>query len=398
MQFIEPLLNHPAFILLFLVATVALAHWLYPSLKKIPGLGFLPIPFWCYFLPMLATTAGLIPDKSPVYGFFSQHVMPASLTLMLIGVNIPAILTVGRPALTIMFAGSLGIFLGGPMVYAFLKDWMPQEAWKGIGALSASWIGGSANMLAVKEALGTPEHIFASLVIVDTLIAYGWMGILMSLAAFQKQYDRWIGAGTDYKQWEIAVKALPTSPNETNRKRAITSLFLLITFSFALGELSRAAAQKLPELGAVISHNTWTIILVTTFTIVLSFTSLAQLEKRGASRLGYFMLFLLLASIGARANLTALVKSPIFVLAGVLWILFHAVVLLIVGRLLRLPLCFLATASQANVGGPVSAPIVAAVYHPALAPVGLLLAILGNIIGNYLGLLCAQVCYWISRL
>jgi uncharacterized membrane protein len=59
---------------------------------------------------------------------------------------------------------------------------------------------------------------------------------------------------------------------------------------------------------------------------------------------------------------------------------------------MKAPMFLVASASQANIGGVASAPVVAEVYRPGLASVGLLLAILGNILGTYMGIFCAQLC------
>src|SRR5690606_11526711 len=109
----------------------------------------------------------------------------------------------------------------------------------------------------------------------------------------------------------------------------------------------------------------------------------------GASRLGYAALYLLLTAIGAQANLRAVLSAPLYLATGVLWIAIHIAILLLAARLLRAPLFFVATGSMANVGGAASAPIVSGVYHPAMAPVGLLMAVLGYILGIYAGLACA---------
>jgi uncharacterized membrane protein len=131
--------------------------------------------------------------------------------------------------------------------------------------------------------------------------------------------------------------------------------------------------------------------------IILSFTKLQNLERKGASVVGNYMLYFLLASIGAKANLTAILNAPAFLLAGIVWIIIHAVVLYTVGRLIKAPMFLIATSSQANIGGVVSAPIVASIYQPSLAPVGLLLGVLGNISGTFLGLVTSQLCLWASH-
>src|SRR5438552_2172887 len=175
-----------------------------PSLK--PVFHYLPSAFWCYFIPMLLSTFGLLPDRSPIYDFLTTYVLSACLVLLLLDINLPAILRLGPTALTAMTVGALGIAIGAVVAYAGFCHWLPDETWKGVGALSASWIGGSANMLAVKEGLHAPDKVFAPMVIVDTVITYSWMGLLVALAPWQDSWDRWVKA--DRKTLEDVVQRL----------------------------------------------------------------------------------------------------------------------------------------------------------------------------------------------
>jgi uncharacterized membrane protein len=111
---------------------------------------------------------------------------------------------------------------------------------------------------------------------------------------------------------------------------------------------------------------------------------------------GNWFLYFLLTTLGAQADLRAILDVPIFFAIGATWILFHALILFAGGRLLKAPMFLIATGSQANIGGVVSAPIVASVYQPSLAPVGLLLGVIGNIVGLYAGLLCAALLQWVA--
>jgi uncharacterized membrane protein len=155
--------------------------------------------------------------------------------------------------------------------------------------------------------------------------------------------------------------------------------------------------SRMPSIGnpTIISSTTWAVLIVVTGGLLLSFTPVRRLEEAGASKIGYLALYLLLTGIGAQADLKAVLDAPLFLAAGVVWILVHATVLFIAARLLRAPLFFFATGSMANIGGAASAPVVAGVYHPAMAPVGLLMAVAGYIAGIYGGLACAWI---LSRL
>ena len=108
------------------------------------------------------------------------------------------------------------------------------------------------------------------------------------------------------------------------------------------------------------------------------------------------MLYFVLTTIGAKASIVHIGSSLILIAAGFVLVLIHAGLLLLVSRWMKTPLFLAAVASQANIGGVASAPIVAEIYQPGFASVGLLLAILGNIVGTYFGILTAQLCRFVA--
>lgn len=345
---------------------------------------FPPPLFWIYFFPMVVSGLGVIPQQHAIYSKITTIVLPAGLILLLISTDMKAILKLGRPALLMMFTGTAGIMIGAPLVVMIFKPWLPADAWSGFGALSASWIGGSANMIAVKEAIHTPDAVFFPMIVVDTVVAYSWMGLLILLESFQKKYDTW-----NQSDLRVVEELARKTALAEGRDKKFNFRYLPLILAVAFG-----GAWFSNKMAGIVGGGSfaWTIILATTLGILLSFTSLRKLEFHGASRVGYLFLFLVLTSIGARASLSGILSAPLLIVAGIVLVLIHAVFLLIVSRVARIPLCLVATASQANIGGPASAPIVAAAYVPALAPVGLLLGILGNVMGTYLGLITSQLC------
>ena len=389
----------------------------------------IPVPFWCYFLPMLAGTVGLIPQSHPLYTFLSQQLLPVCLVLLLIGTDLRAIARMGKPALLMMLAGAAGTVLGGLVSYRLYRPWLPPETWGGIGALTASWIGGSANMIAVKEALNVPDGIIGPLIIVDAAIAYSWMALLIWSSSQQEKWDRSVSrlpsrSGPPYaRRPGVATRSLqgrshlaarrnpasllvgrrlslvPRFARDSMPARSVKAglsiparggyLSVILLAAVLLSLFAQWIAQRLPVAGAALGASTWTVLIVTTAALLLSLTPLKSLEQAGASKLGTLLLYALLASIGARADLRAIAHTPVFLALGATWILIHGACLLIAGRLARAPLGLMAAASQANIGGTVSAPIVGATFSPQLASVGLLMAIFGNLIGTYIGLATA---------
>jgi len=358
---------------------------------------YLPSAFWCYFLPMVLATLGLLPEQSSVYTFLTTYVLSGCLVLLLLNINLPAILRLGPMALTAMAVGAAGIAVGAVGSYALFARWLPAETWKGVGALSASWIGGSANMLAVKEGLQTPDAVFAPMVIVDTVITYSWMGILVALAVFQDRWDRWVKADLTALS-DVTRRLEGLSPTQTEEVGTASSWhgLWLVGAGLGIGWVCLKAGSFLPRIeSAGLSQAGWAFLLVTLLGIFLSMTPAAKLERYGATRWGYLCLYLLLAALGAKARLQYIFQAPLLMVMAYVWVLIHAALLIVYGILFRVPMFFLVTSSQANIGGTASTPIVAGVYQPRLAPLGLLLAISGNVIGTYAGVLIAQACHWV---
>lgn len=388
-MFSSPLVTEPMALAALLTAVLGVVFWLDSFDQLDPVFKYLPPVIWAYFVPMLFTTIGITPAESGVYDWMSTYLLPFSLFLLMITVDLNAILRLGPMALFMMCAGTLGIVVGGPVVFALFGPFFEDPvAWKGFAALSGSWIGGTANMMAMKQSVGTPDSTLGPLLVVDVVAGYGWMGVLIFLSAYQARFDDWMDADTS------AMDRLNKQMEEAeDTRRPVTLRDLAVMVGIALGATvaADAVAGGLPELGdpTIITAGTWAILLVVTAGLLLSFTPLQEMENAGASRVGYFALYLLLTSIGAKADLAAVLDVPLYLLAGVVWILIHIAFLLAAARMVKAPLFFVATGSMANIGGAASAPIVAGVYLPAMAPVGLLMGVAGYILGIYAALGCS---------
>jgi len=379
---VPALVSDPTAIAGILTAIIAALFWLSGVARLKRLFDVLPVVLFAYFLPTIATALRIIPPQSPAYDWITRYLLTVALFLLMITVDLRSVVRLGPMALIMMLAGSFGIMIGAPIILLLFGPVLPHDAWKGIAALTGSWIGGSANMVAVAESVGTPDNLLGPMIIVDTVVGYSWMAVLLVLSAWQDRFDRWNHAHRE------AVDATNRHLATLDARRApldLRSAGLIVLGGFAAATLAVAVGGWLPELGnpKIISHMTWTVLLVVTVGLILSFTRLQRLEEEGASRIGYVALYLMMAAVGAQADLRAVLEAPVFLLAGVVWIAIHVTVLLIVARLIRAPLFFVATGSMANIGGTASAPVVASMYHPAMAPVGLLMAVLGYVVGTY---------------
>ena len=389
----EPLIEQPMGVLavLLLVLSALFAGARHPQIARVYRA--VPLLVFAYFVPTTLSNLGVIPLESPLYTFIKRWLLPASLVLLTLSVDIPAILRLGRHALVLFLTATAGIVVGGPIAYLALgwlvPDAMGEQAWKGLAALSGSWIGGGANFVAIGESVGATSSTISMMVVVDVAVASVWMAVLLFFAGRDEAMDARIGA--DRSAIDEVRDRVRAFQEQVSRPTHLAALLGMLTLALGATALARALAGVLPDIGDIIKGFTWVVILVTTLGLGLSFTRLRELEGAGASAVGSVFLYLLVASIGAHAEFRRVVEAPALIAVGGVWMAIHAASILAMRRWLRAPIFFAAVGSQANVGGAASAPIVASAFHPALAPVGVLLAVGGYVLGTYAGLLCAAL-------
>ncbi len=393
------LLQSPMTIFAFCAALCTLVLWATRQAWAKKFFNVIPSILLIYYLPTFAATFGIIPSNSPVYDWMRDYLLPFSLFLLMVTADVRAIMKIGPKALAMMLFGTFGVIIGGPIAFLIFEPWLPADAWQGMAALSGSWIGGSGNFAAMKESVGASDSIAGLFIIVDTAVGYTWMGVLLFLANYQKRFDQWNRADTTVL--EDLNRRLKDFQEEQTRALTLYDAMLIITLGLAgavmcqfagdwvYSQTHEAMQNYTPLVASIFTRFTWLVLFISTFGIALSFTRLRQIENAGASKLGYVALYLFLTSIGAKADLHGIMQAKILLAVGVVWILFHVAFMFLGARLLRAPLFLLATGSQANIGGAASAPIVAAAYYESMAPVGVLMGVLGYLLGNYGGLLCA---------
>ncbi len=390
----SPFVTDPVGILAVLLTVLAAIFWFGETGAGRRLFSVLPRLVFCYFVPTTLTTLGILPDSSPLYDWIKDYLLPASLVLLILALDVPGIVKLGPKALIMLLAGTAGVVIGAPIALFLFQNVAPPDAWQGMTALSGSWIGGGANMVALAQMAGTSDTMFGMMVIVDVAVANVWMGVLLFAAGRAAKIDRWTGADTtaidDLKRRVTEFEARNTRPP------ALDDLILIVAIGFLGMWLATLAGRQLGAIVPFFSATVWKFIVVTLLAVGLSFSPARKLEGAGASKIGSLMLYVLVASIGAHADFTQMREAPVLVAVGAVWMLFHVAVLLLVAKLIRAPVFFVAVGSQANIGGAASAPVVASAFHPSLAPVGVLLAVAGYVLGTYAGLACMALLKYVA--
>jgi uncharacterized membrane protein len=330
---------------------------------------YVPALLLCYFLPALYNTLGLIDGaNSKLYFIASRYLLPATLVLLTLAINLPAIVRLGPKALTLFLAGTASVILGAPLALWVVGLVSPEtvggEVWRGLTAVAGAWIGGGANQAAMKDVFEIPADIFGAMVAVDVIVANVWMAILLYLAARSREIDA--RRGVDTSVVDVLRDEVAQFEKEHSRNPSLRDLMLICALGFGLmglshligGPLARWIGAVAPQLSiySLTSDFFWVVVLATTFGLIASFTPARSLEGAGASKVGSVLLYVLVATIGMQMDLGAIVERPGLFAVGAVWMSFHALVMFTVLHLLRAPLFFLGVGSMANIGGAASAP------------------------------------------
>ncbi len=372
---------------------------------------FVPALLLCYFLPSLLTTFGVVdPETSRLYFIASRFLLPAALVLLTVSADLPAVFRLGPKALIMFFTGTLGVMLGGPIAL-LLTSWVapdlmgagPEAIWRGMATVAGSWIGGSANQTALYEIYGAGPDVFSIWIAVDVIVANIWMAGVLWIAANQVRVNRMLRA--DASAVDRVREKAEAYETENARIPSLKDLIFIVGVGFGAVGLSHALADPLSAwFGAnapwaqrlsLDSSFFWLVLIATVIGVVLSFTPARKLQGPGAAKVGSVFVYVLVATVGLNMNIGAILDSPAYFLIGLVWMAVHVLLLFAVAWLIKAPAFFLGVGSMANIGGAASAPVAAAAFHPSLASVGVLLAVVGYIVGTgaawFTGLVMMQI-------
>jgi uncharacterized membrane protein len=364
-----------------------------------------PALLMCYLLPAILNSAGIISAAhTNLYYMASRYLLPASLVLMTLSIDLKAVFNLGPKALIMFLTGTISIILGGPIAILIFSVISPETLggagpdaiWRGLSTLAGSWIGGGANQAAMLEIYDYNPAKYGGMVLVDIVVANLMMAVLLMGIGYEKRIDQWLKADSS------AITRLKDKVSEYTEKvtriPSLSDFMIMLALGFGAVGISHFFADgissflsnnfeafndKSSALSSFTSKFFWMITIATLIGILLSFTKAKEYEGAGASKLGSVFIYILVATIGMKMDLTMVFDNPGLIGIGLIWMAFHALCLILVAKLIKAPYFFLAVGSQANVGGAASAPVVAAAFHPSLATVGVLLAVFGYAVGTY---------------
>lgn len=351
--------------------------------KFIPGIVLI------YIGAAILQTSGLFADNdaiNTVHDSVKDALLPAMLMIMLLKCDIRSIIKLGPRMLGGYLVAVVSISLGFIIVFALFKHFYVADTWRAFGALSGSWTGGSANMFALQSILKVPENIFQYVLMMDTINYAVWVMFMFWLVPFAGAFNRWTKADTSFMENGLGETAATQVDDQGIQFQHI---MYLLGIGLLVSALATFVGDRLPEIGDIFSGTTWTIMIASVVGLILGQTRVARIK--GSLDVSNVMLYIIVALIASESDFTQIMQAPIYLVSGFLIMLFHLVIMLLLGKLFKFDLFTLGIASLANVGGMASAPMLAGAYSRTLIPVGVIMALIGSFMGTYFGMIIGKI-------
>jgi uncharacterized membrane protein len=368
------------------LAVMLLAAGLFPALERRFGwrmFNVLPPIVLTYLLVTALAVSGLWQVNTEIKAAQSMlvsHMVPALLFLLMINCDLRAIFALGPRVLGVFACTTVSLFIAFIATFLIYHRWLPGDDWHPLAALSGSWVGGTANMIAVKQGIGMSDQHLAMSLLTDALCYSMWVVVLFAVARLAPAFNRWTRA-TSSGDLQVA-EAKATGPTTSD------SVLLWLGMALLVAAIAAFVAGYLP-ISSMVSATTWTILLATGAGLVVAHTPIARFP--GASTISSALLISVVAVLASQSNFQGIAAAPLYLLCGITIIAIHALILVGFAKLFRFDLYLCGISSLAHIGGVAATPILAASYSRALVPVGILLALLGYILGTGFGLLVASI-------
>lgn len=322
-----------------------------------------------------------------VYVQLKNPLLYAMLFIMLLRCDMKIIIKLGPRMLLGFLAATLSIGLGFVISYALFQPLLGNEAWKSLGALCGSWMGGGGNMLAIQAALQVDEGSMAYALVMDSICETVYIMFLLWAIGRADHFNRWTKADT--RLIDSVGHSLRQAAAENEKKFTWQNLLILLGCGFLVSALSEHVGAFINKYISFLDQTTWTVLVVTLLGILFAMTPLGRLK--GTEEVSNVMLYIVIAMLASRADLSAIGNAPAWLLCGLVILAIHIIIMIAIAKLCRMDLFTCCVASLANVGGTATAPVLAGAYSNYLVPVGIIMALLGYVVGTGGGLFVARL-------
>lgn len=323
----------------------------------------------------------------PVYSSLKNPILYAMLFIMLLRCDLKKIIKLGPKMLIGFFSATVSIGLGFVTSYAIMQGFLGEDAWRALGALCGSWMGGTGNMLAIQEALHVSEASMANALVMDSICATIYVMFLLWIIGFSKVFNKWTKANT--RTIDEVGLALEKDAKANKKPLVWQNIILLLGSGLLVSAISQMVGVEISKLLPLFDKATWTVLIVTLLGVLFALTPFGKIK--GTEEISNVLLYVVVALIASRADLASIGNAPLWLVAGFIILAIHILLMVIIAKIFKLDIFTCAVASLANIGGTATAPVLAGAYSSALVPVGIIMALLGYVVGTGGGLIVANI-------
>ena len=368
--------------IILVIATIAIfLENRYTLVAKISG------AIMALIIALLLSNFNIIPLESKVYDDVWGYVVPIAIPLLLFQCDIKKIWKESGRLAIIFLLSSVGTMLGAVVGFYLLREYIPTLN-NIAGTMTASYIGGGVNFVAVQTALNLDKQLASALIVSDNLLMVLYFFVLIIIPTipffnkyFKREYRNDIKNTDDKKEVKRPITLEDVAFN-------FTISVLIVAVSFGFSDLILAE-----DRGYVINFLANKYILLTSITVILA-TVFSNFFKKliGSQEIGTFLIYIFFAVIGIPASIKSIVvNSPLLLVFCAIMVIINMVITFAFAKLFNFSLEEAILVSNANIGGPTTATAMAISkgWTKYVAPV-MLVGTLGYVIGTYLGLILAS--------
>jgi len=375
------------------ISAILLCAGLFPFLEnRMPWRIFSVLPSIVLTYLMVTALSALgfwqhTPEIEAAQKLILGWLLPALMFLLLVNCDFKAILALGPRILAGFSCAVLSILISIIAVYWIMQRFLPVDAWQTFASVGGGWVGGTANLVAVSQALGASPNSLSNALLIDALCYSVWVLVLFATVPLQHKFNT--ASKSVAMAEQITAHHASYATELAARKPMDIGLALLwLGIAIIAGSVASGIASHMPQ-SEILTASSWTLLLVTLFGLIGSYTPLRKLS--GSMTLASALLAVVVATIASKANFSGVGTAPLFLLSGLMILALHGLLIILAARIFRFDLALCGISSLACIGGVATTPLLAAAYSPVLAPVGVLLAMLGYALGTGGGLLVASI-------
>lgn len=342
-----------------------------------------------YVINMILCTAGVYSSEacSAAYSALKNNILYAMIFVMLLRCDFRKLAKLSGRMIAIFLGGSVTIGAGFIIGYPIFKGFLGADTWGATAALYASWVGGSANMAAMQDALPVDPGAYGCALALDTVCYSLWIAFLLLMVRYSDKWDNAVKA--DKSKLQAVAEAANAEVAKEKQHATYGDWIFLIGISLAASAIAQWVGvtmnSGLSSIGlGMFDKGTCTTVFVTVAGLICAMTPMGKLPA--VEELSNVYLYIVVSLLASVASLTDLVSAPMWIVFGLFILVVHVVLTFLLSKLFHWDLCMCSTASVANIGGSASAPIIACAYHESYAGIGVLMGVLGAAIGNFMGL------------